>query len=113
MKWLIMDSIFLNTIWTFAFPVSETYLQLESNSEDVFYGNMSNMSNATSNSSVCQCGELNKDDTFQMSTEIINTDVVVGGLTSLEEETPRIVTKTKSKMFFNFGSKKEKQKDII
>ncbi len=96
----------------FTFPVSETYLQLESNSEDVFYGNMSNISNATSNSSMCQCGDLNKDDHLQMSTEIIN-DTVVGGLTSLEEESPRMVSKTKSKMFFNFGSKKEKQKDIL
>ncbi len=88
-------------------------MQLDSNSEDVFYGNMSNMSNATSNSSVCQCGELNKNENFQTSTEVINVDVVVGGLTSLEEEGPRMVTKTKSKMFFNFGSKKEKQKDIL
>ena len=78
------------------FSVSDTYLQQESNSDDVLM--IGNISNATSSSSI---GIVD----LETSTEEVVNDV----LTTQSD----VVVKSKSKMFFNFGSKKEKQKDIL
>jgi len=79
--------------------VSDTYLQQESNSDDVLM--TGNMSNATSASSI---GLVDLESLIASPEDVAN-DVI--------PTQSDVVVKTKSKMFFNFGSKKEKQKDIL
>ena len=84
------------------FLVSETYLESDRSSE---VGNFVNISNATSTSSMAT-SDLMRDEGCppQISVEEGPCDV-----TDLQP----VIVKTKSKMFFNFGNKKEKLKDIL
>ena len=84
--------------------MSETYLQSDRSSE---VGNLANISNATSTSSMATSDLMRDEGSLHIATEEGNTCDVTADLQ------PSVVIKTKSKMFFNFGSKKEKLKDII
>jgi hypothetical protein len=96
---LTLNFEILGVYLIFIVSVSDTYLQQESNSDDVLI--TGNMSNATSASSI---GLVDLDNVIASPEDVAN-DVI--------PTQSDVVVKTKSKMFFNFGSKKEKQKDIL
>ena len=85
-------------------PVSETYLQQESSCEDGINLN-GDISNATSTST--SSNNVAIDESFD------NDILTTATAPSTSSEVVVVATKSKSKMFFNFGTKKDKFKDIL